>query len=51
MIPENTFRSRVDVYLDDGMVPVVAPGQLAVAGETVIADEQVNEVQRWAEIR
>ena len=45
------FGSRVDVYLDDGMVPVVAPGQLAVAGETVIADEQVNEVQRWAEIR
>jgi phosphatidylserine decarboxylase len=45
------FGSRVDIYLDDGMVPMVAVGQRAIAGETVIADEQVNEVQRWAEIR
>lgn len=45
------FGSRVDVYLDDGMVPLVSVGQKMVAGETVIADEEANEVQRWAEIR
>ena len=45
------FGSRVDVYLDDGVTPLVAVGQRTIAGETVIADEQVNEVQRWAEIR
>ncbi|TDI59332.1 MAG: phosphatidylserine decarboxylase [Alphaproteobacteria bacterium] len=45
------FGSRVDVYLDDGMVPMVSVGQLAIAGETVIADEQSSEEQRWAEIR
>lgn len=31
------FGSRVDVYLDDGMVPLVIPGQTALAGETVLA--------------
>ena len=31
------FGSRVDVYLDEGMVPLVVAGQRAVAGETVIA--------------
>ena len=45
------FGSRVDVYLDDGMVPLVSVGQLAVAGETVIADEQVSEEARCAAIR
>ena len=45
------FGSRVDVYLDDGMVPLVSVGQSTIAGETVIADEQANEVQRWGEIR
>jgi phosphatidylserine decarboxylase len=32
------FGSRVDVYLPDGVRPLVAEGQTAVAGETVIAD-------------
>jgi phosphatidylserine decarboxylase len=32
------FGSRVDVYLPDGVKPLVAEGQTAVAGETIIAD-------------
>lgn len=32
------FGSRVDVYLPESAVPLVAAGQTAVAGETVIAD-------------
>jgi len=32
------FGSRVDVYLPDGTRPLVAEGQTAIAGETVIAD-------------
>jgi len=32
------FGSRVDVYLPDGVRPLVAEGQMSVAGETVIAD-------------
>lgn len=32
------FGSRLDVYLPDGVAPLVAVGQSAVAGETVIAD-------------
>jgi len=32
------FGSRVDVYLPEGVQPLVAEGQTAVAGETVIAD-------------
>jgi phosphatidylserine decarboxylase len=32
------FGSRVDVYLPAGAVPLVAEGQTALAGETVIAD-------------
>ena len=32
------FGSRVDVYLPDGVAPLVVVGQRAVAGETVIAD-------------
>lgn len=32
------FGSRLDVYLPKGTVPLVAVGQTAVAGETVIAD-------------
>jgi phosphatidylserine decarboxylase len=32
------FGSRVDVYLPDGVRPLVAEGQVAVAGETIIAD-------------
>jgi phosphatidylserine decarboxylase len=32
------FGSRVDVYLPEGTKPLVAEGQTAIAGETVIAD-------------
>ncbi len=32
------FGSRVDLYLDEAHVPVVLVGQIAVAGETVLAD-------------
>ena len=34
------FGSRVDVFLPDGVRPLVAQGQTAIAGETVIADLQ-----------
>lgn len=36
------FGSRVDVYLPDGTVPLVAPGQRAIGGETVLADARQN---------
>lgn len=45
------FGSRVDVYLDDGMVPMVMPGQRAVAGETVLADGRAGEARREGEVR
>ncbi len=32
------FGSRLDVYLESGMEPLVAVGQATVAGETVLAD-------------
>jgi phosphatidylserine decarboxylase len=32
------FGSRLDVYLPEGTVPLVAAGQMAIAGETVIAE-------------
>ena len=32
------FGSRVDVYLPEGAKPLVADGQVAIAGETVLAD-------------
>jgi phosphatidylserine decarboxylase len=32
------FGSRVDVYLPAGIAPLVSPGQIMVAGETVLAD-------------
>jgi phosphatidylserine decarboxylase len=32
------FGSRVDVYLPEGTRPLVAEGQTAIAGETVLAD-------------
>jgi phosphatidylserine decarboxylase len=32
------FGSRVDVYLPEGIRPMVAEGQLSLAGETIIAD-------------
>ncbi len=40
------FGSRVDVYLPEGVAPLVAIGQTMVAGETVIADLGAGEEQR-----
>jgi phosphatidylserine decarboxylase len=40
------FGSRVDVYLPEGVRPLVAEGQIATAGETVLADFQVADPGR-----
>ena len=40
------FGSRVDVYLDEGMEPLVIDGQRTIAGETVLADTRFDESQR-----
>ncbi len=45
------FGSRMDVYLPDGIAPLVAPGQRMVAGETVIADLTSNEGARPGVVR
>lgn len=45
------FGSRCDVYLDEGMVPMVAVGMHMVAGETVIADAAPLEPARGAAVR
>jgi phosphatidylserine decarboxylase len=45
------FGSRVDVYLDEGMVPMVITGQRAVAGETVLAETGAAEPRREGEVR
>jgi phosphatidylserine decarboxylase len=45
------FGSRVDVYLPDGVSPLVCVGQIAVAGETVLADLGSVETPREGEIR
>ena len=45
------FGSRCDVYLDDGMVPLVDVGMTAIGGETVIADAAATELPRRGEVR
>ena len=45
------FGSRVDVYLPKGAAPLVAAGQRAIAGETVIADIRAQEPARAGEVR
>jgi phosphatidylserine decarboxylase len=40
------FGSRLDIYLPEGVVPQVAVGQTAIAGETVIADLRVADAGR-----
>lgn len=45
------FGSRLDVYLPKGVVPLVAVGQKAVAGETVLADVNTDEGPREGEVR
>jgi phosphatidylserine decarboxylase len=45
------FGSRLDVYLPDGVHPLVSLGQTMVAGETVLADLTSQEAARTAEVR
>ena len=45
------FGSRCDVYLEDGMVPLVDVGMTAIGGETVIADMAATELPRRGEVR
>ncbi|MDA0663082.1 MAG: phosphatidylserine decarboxylase [Proteobacteria bacterium] len=45
------FGSRVDVYLPDGVSPLVSVGQTCVAGETVLADLAGHEPGREGEMR
>jgi len=40
------FGSRVDLYLPEGTRPLVAEGQTAIAGETVIADLRASDRER-----
>ncbi|MGE0022539.1 MAG: phosphatidylserine decarboxylase [Hyphomicrobium sp.] len=42
------FGSRVDTYLPAGAFPLVAVGQRAIGGETVLADLRSTEVEREA---
>lgn len=44
------FGSRVDLYLPEGVAPLVAVGQRMVAGETVVADLLSSEPARAAEM-
>jgi phosphatidylserine decarboxylase len=40
------FGSRLDVYLPEGTSPLVAEGQTAVAGETILADFRLGDPGR-----
>ncbi|NSX56591.1 phosphatidylserine decarboxylase [Parasulfitobacter algicola] len=42
------FGSRLDIYLPDGVQPMIAVGQAAFAGETVLADLKSDEAARTA---
>lgn len=44
------FGSRVDVYLPPGKTALVAVGQIAIAGETVLADLASSEAEREARL-
>ncbi|WP_193371099.1 phosphatidylserine decarboxylase [Pelagibius marinus] len=45
------FGSRMDVFLPEGVAPLVVPYQTTVAGETVLADLQSDEPVRQGEER
>lgn len=45
------FGSRLDVYLPDGVEPMVNLGQSMVAGETVVADLTSDEAARSARVQ
>jgi phosphatidylserine decarboxylase len=40
------FGSRLDIYLPEGVAPLVAVGQTAIAGETVLADLRLADAAR-----
>ncbi|MCA0425356.1 MAG: phosphatidylserine decarboxylase [Proteobacteria bacterium] len=44
------FGSRADVYLPDGSKPLVGVGQLAIGGETVLADLTSKETARTVRV-
>lgn len=45
------FGSRTDLYLPDGVAPLVSVGQTMLGGETVIADLNSREPARVGEVR
>ncbi len=45
------FGSRLDVYLPDGVSPLVSVGQSTIAGETVLADLLSDEAPRSGVVR
>ncbi len=45
------FGSRADIYLPEGVAPLVAPGQRMIGGESVIADLASDEAPRPGEVR
>ncbi len=45
------FGSRLDVYLPDGVAPLVCEGQAMIAGETVLADLAASEPARTGAVR
>jgi phosphatidylserine decarboxylase len=44
------FGSRVDIYLPEGLSPLVCVGQRAIGGETVIADIDSSEQARYGSV-
>ena len=44
------FGSRVDIYLPEGISPLVCVGQLAIGGETVFADFEADEPARYGAV-
>jgi len=45
------FGSRADIYLPQGLAPLVAVGQHMIAGETILANAKSNEQPRMGEVR
>ena len=45
------FGSRVDVYLPEGVQPMVCVGQTTIGGETVLADTKAEESARLGAVR
>lgn len=45
------FGSRTDVYLPQGVEPLIVAGQTAIGGETILADLSAEQTSRKGEIR